>query len=61
MLSESAEFQYKCTNYYTPENEHTLDWDDPVLNIDWPIAGDPVLSAKDVNGLQLQNVKTYGG
>jgi dTDP-4-dehydrorhamnose 3,5-epimerase len=45
-LSESADFLYKCTDYYHPEDEGGLPWNDPDLAIDWPIA-DPVLSAKD--------------
>lgn len=47
VLSESAEFLYKTTDYYAPQFERSLRWDDPALAIDWPIDGAPVLSKKD--------------
>ncbi|PVY81514.1 dTDP-4-dehydrorhamnose 3,5-epimerase [Cupriavidus alkaliphilus] len=47
VLSESAEFLYKTTDYYAPQFERSLRWDDPALAIDWPIEGAPVLSKKD--------------
>ncbi|MFT5083740.1 MAG: dTDP-4-dehydrorhamnose 3,5-epimerase [Lentisphaeria bacterium] len=52
VMSETAEFVYKCTDYYAPEHERSLRWDDPSLAIDWPlVAGQkPSLSGKDVNG-----------
>lgn len=54
VLSESAEFLYKTTDYYAPAAECTLRWDDPQLNIDWPLQGrTPLLSAKDREGLAL--------
>ena len=46
VLSETASFYYKCTDYYHPEDEGSIRWDDPDLAITWPIA-EPVLSAKD--------------
>lgn len=48
-LSEGTQFFYKVTNDYSPENERTLLWNDPELNIDWQI-DNPILSEKDVNG-----------
>lgn len=52
VTSEAAEFLYKCTDYYYPEHERTLLWNDPELAIDWPIT-QPVLSEKDRRGLRL--------
>lgn len=53
VLSEFADFQYKCTDYYDPDSEVTLAWNDPRVGIDWPIPpGEaPVLSGKDARGL----------
>lgn len=53
VLSESAEFLYKTTDYYAPELERCIRWDDPDLAIDWPLAGEPLLSAKDTSGVRL--------
>jgi len=47
VLSETAEFLYKTTNYYCPEKERSIRWDDPALAISWPSDISPVLSAKD--------------
>jgi len=52
VLSETAEFLYKTTDYYAPAHERCIAWDDPTLAIDWPLAGQlPRLSAKDQLGL----------
>ena len=53
VLSESADFQYKCTDYYDPKSEITLAWNDPRVGIDWPIppGESPQLSDKDAEGL----------
>ena len=59
-VSASVEFQYKCTNYYEPEDEHTIAWDDPDLAITWPLeAGEPILSAKDKQGQAFKNATYY--
>lgn len=51
VTSDTAEFQYKCTDYYNPVDEYSLIWNDPSINIDWPLRGEPpVLSAKDCAG-----------
>lgn len=52
VLSESADFVYKCTDYYNPEHEHSLLWDDPTVGISWPIpqGKKPLLSKKDIEG-----------
>lgn len=47
VLSEVAEFLYLTTDYYAPEHERAIIWNDPNLAIDWPITGKPLLSAKD--------------
>lgn len=52
VLSETADFEYKCTDYYDPSDEGSLIWNDPDLNIDWRVT-DPILSAKDAQGLRL--------
>ena len=61
VLSETAEFEYKCTEYYAPEFERTIRWDDPDIGIEWPLsAGEqPVLSAKDAAAPFLKDAETY--
>ena len=53
VLSEMADFLYKCTDYYAPECEISMRWDDPALAIDWPLRDGeaPIVSSKDANGL----------
>ncbi len=53
VTSDEAEFVYKCTDFYHPQSEVSVKWDDATLNIEWPIVGDntPNLSAKDAEGL----------
>lgn len=53
VLSDSADFHYKCTDYYHPEDEGSLRWDDPDIGIAWPIQ-QPQLSAKDAKALYLK-------
>jgi dTDP-4-dehydrorhamnose 3,5-epimerase len=52
VVSQIADLEYKCTDYYDPADEACLAWDDPTLNIEWPI-NDPMLSDKDKRGLSL--------
>lgn len=61
VTSEHAEFVYKCTDLYAPEHERSLLWNDPDLNIDWPIAADvaPTLSEKDINGTPFKQADSY--
>jgi dTDP-4-dehydrorhamnose 3,5-epimerase len=55
VLSDTADFLYKTTDYYAPEHERCIAWNDPTLAIDWPLAGSaPSLSAKDVAGLAFE-------
>jgi dTDP-4-dehydrorhamnose 3,5-epimerase len=61
VLSEWAEVVYKATDYYAPEWERTLRWDDPALGIPWPLAEEaaPMLSPKDAAGMTLARCETY--
>jgi dTDP-4-dehydrorhamnose 3,5-epimerase len=59
VLSDAAEFLYKTTDYWFPEHERTLKWDDPALGIDWPLDGEPILAAKDRAGVPLAAAETY--
>ena len=59
VLSESAEFLYKATDYWHPQHERTLLWSDPALHIDWPLAGAPTLAAKDAAGMLLADAEVY--
>ena len=59
VLSDFAEFLYKTTDYYAPEHERTLLWNDPALGIAWPLEGAPVLKPKDAEGLRLAQAETY--
>lgn len=56
VISDYADFEYKCTNYYDPSSEGCLSWNDPELGIDWPVS-DPILSEKDKAGLLLSELK----
>jgi dTDP-4-dehydrorhamnose 3,5-epimerase len=59
VVSDSAEFLYKTTDYWYPEHERTLLWNDPALAIDWPLSGVPILAAKDAAGSPLAAADTY--
>jgi dTDP-4-dehydrorhamnose 3,5-epimerase len=59
VLSESADVFYKATDYYAPQHERTLRWDDPQLAIAWPLAGEPTLSDKDRRGSLLAQADAY--
>jgi dTDP-4-dehydrorhamnose 3,5-epimerase len=59
VLSQSAEFLYKTTDYWYPEHERSLLWNDPELRIDWPLEGPPQLAAKDVAGKLLRNAEVF--
>jgi dTDP-4-dehydrorhamnose 3,5-epimerase len=55
VLSDLADFEYKCTNYYDPSDENTIAWNDPDLSIEWPI-NDPILSVKDSSACRLSEM-----
>ena len=61
VTSSSAEFVYKCTDYYAPEYERAIAWDDPDLAINWPLVNGelPQLSAKDTNGVRLSDAEVF--
>jgi dTDP-4-dehydrorhamnose 3,5-epimerase len=59
VTSESAEFLYKTTDYYAPEHERSIAWNDPELSIDWPLEGAPSLSAKDQQGKPLREADVF--
>lgn len=59
VLSESADFLYKTTEYYAPEHERCLIWNDPSVAVDWPIDFTPSLSAKDEKGAALAEAETF--
>ncbi len=58
-LSESAEVLYKTTDYYLPEHERTILWNDPDLAISWPVSGEPLLSAKDRQGVPFAKAEAF--
>lgn len=60
VTSDTAEFQYKCTDYYAPGDEHSLAWNDPELAIEWPTQGQtPKLSDKDANALSFSQCPKF--
>lgn len=61
VMSHEAEFEYKCTDYYYPEQERCISWNDPVLNIEWPLSRgqQPVLSLKDKAGISFEKAEVY--
>ncbi|OGA68033.1 MAG: dTDP-4-dehydrorhamnose 3,5-epimerase [Betaproteobacteria bacterium RIFCSPLOWO2_12_FULL_65_14] len=59
VLSEQAEVLYKTTDYYAPEHERTVRWNDPRLGIAWPLRGEPILSAKDAAAPGLADAELY--
>ncbi|MBR5346774.1 MAG: dTDP-4-dehydrorhamnose 3,5-epimerase [Deltaproteobacteria bacterium] len=58
-LSESAELLYKATDFYAPEHERCIIWNDDDLKIDWPLETPPLLSAKDRQGLPFRQAETF--
>ena len=61
VLSEYAEFLYKTTDYYAPEHERCIRWDDPDLGIEWPLIEKPQLSGKDAAAATLKAAGLFGG
>jgi dTDP-4-dehydrorhamnose 3,5-epimerase len=58
-LSDGTEVLYKTTDYYAPEHERCVLWNDPAVGIDWPLSGAPVVSDKDRQGIPLKQADTF--
>lgn len=61
VLSDSAEFLYKTTDYYAPQHEAAILWNDPTLAITWPLTTEPILSTKDAEAMTLEEWRRNGG
>lgn len=59
VLSDMAEFLYKATDYYAPEHERSLRWNDPEIGIAWPHEGEPLLKPRDASAPGLREAETY--
>lgn len=59
VMSDTAEFLYKTTDYHRPESEHCILWDDPGIGIPWPLEVPPALSSKDAKGVALVDAKVF--
>jgi dTDP-4-dehydrorhamnose 3,5-epimerase len=59
VLSDMAEFLYKTTDYYAPEHERTLLWNDPRVGIEWPLSGEPVLKPRDASAPPFEQLETF--
>jgi dTDP-4-dehydrorhamnose 3,5-epimerase len=59
VLKDNTEFLYKTTDYYAPQHERCIRWDDPAIAIEWPIAQPPILSGKDQLGLPLSQAEVF--
>jgi len=59
VTSDSAEFLYKTTDYWYPEHERSLLWNDPTVKVQWPVQGAPQLAAKDAAARQLQEAEVF--
>lgn len=59
VLSDTAEFLYKTTDFYAPQHEWIIKWDDPAIGIKWPLENQPELSVKDAAGKSLSEVETF--
>jgi dTDP-4-dehydrorhamnose 3,5-epimerase len=59
VLKDNTEFLYKTTDYYAPQHERCIRWDDPAIGIEWPITQVPILSGKDQQGFGFSQVEGY--
>jgi dTDP-4-dehydrorhamnose 3,5-epimerase len=61
VLSDFADFLYKATDFYAPQGDRTVLWNDPEIGIEWPFVGEPTLSAKDVAGKPFRDADAFDG
>ena len=59
VLSDFAEFLYKTTDYYAPQHERSILWNDPTIGVQWPLTAAPLLSGKDQNAYPLQSAQVF--
>jgi dTDP-4-dehydrorhamnose 3,5-epimerase len=59
VLSDGAEFLYKTTDYWAPQHERCIRWDDPQLDIEWPLSAPPIVSAKDAQGMPFPALEEF--
>jgi dTDP-4-dehydrorhamnose 3,5-epimerase len=59
VVSQGAHVLYKATDYYAPDSERTLAWNDPELKIDWQLDGDPIVSTKDQHGVRFRDAEKF--
>ena len=59
VITDSAEFLYKTTDYWHPEFERSLLWNDAIVGVEWPIQGEPQLAEKDARGLRFEDADVY--
>jgi dTDP-4-dehydrorhamnose 3,5-epimerase len=59
VLKDGTEFLYKTTDYYAPQHERCIRWDDPTIAIEWPLSGEPNLSAKDKLGADFLQAQVF--
>jgi len=59
VLSDTAELLYKSTDFYAPEQERCIAWNDPEINVKWPLTGIPVLSVKDKSGISFASAEVF--
>ena len=59
VVADVAEFQYKCTDYYAPEYERCIRWDDASICVQWPLIDPPTLSKKDRTGLSIDTAEVF--
>jgi len=59
VLSDHADLAYKTTDFWWPEHERTIAWNDPAIGVQWPLSGEPVLSPKDASAVKLADAEVY--